>query len=67
MAGERTMLIQALRRLLPEYQPLHSEFLAQRKILVVDHDPTMCELFHTILKDSYEGLQAADAAAWSPS
>jgi len=27
-------------RLLPEYQPLHSEFLAQRKILVVDDDPS---------------------------
>ena len=40
VAGERGMLIQALRRILPEYQPLHSEFLAQRKILVVDDDPS---------------------------
>jgi DNA-binding response OmpR family regulator len=47
---------------LPEYQPLHSEFLAQRKILVVDDDPKMCELMVAILKDSYEVIQAADAA-----
>jgi len=56
------MLIQVLRRIIPEYQPLQGEFLAQRKILVVDDDPKMCELLATILKDSYEVLQAADAA-----
>ena len=54
--------IQALRRSIPEYQPLQGEFLAQRKILAVDDDPKMCELLAAILKDSYEVLQAADAA-----
>ena len=62
VAGERGLLIQALRRIVPEYQPVQSDLLMQRKILVVDDDPKMRDLLHKILKDSYEVIQAGDAA-----
>ena len=114
VAGERGLLIQALRRMVPEYQPLGSDFLVQRRVLVVDDDPSrllekahllrwharalaaayleyaslgppraalhldlfeqpernrvfqqparMRDLLVTILEDSYEVMQAADAA-----
>jgi CheY-like chemotaxis protein len=120
VAGERGLLIHALRRMVPEYQPLGSDFLGQRRVLVVDDDPSrllekahllrwharalaaayleyawthlrwvprppraalhldlfeqpernrvfqqparMRDLLVTILKDSYEVIQAADAA-----
>jgi len=62
MAGERGLLIQALRRIVPEYQPVQSDLLAQRKILVADDDPKMREVLSTILRDAYEVIEATDAA-----
>jgi len=62
VAGERGLLIHALRRMVPEYQPLGSDFLGQRRVLVVDDDPEMRDVLRGILEDSYEVIQAADAA-----
>ncbi len=70
--GERLGLIQALRRVVPEFQPSSPAVLPRPRILVADDDSTMLEVIQVVLKESYElipvkdGVEAIAAARASP-
>jgi PleD family two-component response regulator len=60
MVRERLSLVQLLRKVVPEYEPLTSELLVRRKILVADDDVLVRDGIERVLKEHYDVIHAVD-------
>ena len=61
--GERVSLIQALRRVVPEFQPSSLGCPARPRVLVADDDPAMRESIQVVLEETCEVIAVEDGVA----
>jgi FlaA1/EpsC-like NDP-sugar epimerase/CheY-like chemotaxis protein len=62
MVGDKLGAIQALRRMVPEYQPSSPDLLVRPRVLVAEEDPASWETIQGVLRDAYDVIPVGDGA-----